>query len=289
MMTPADLMPLVLPVVLAASRDVLRAFRSEAGREVLYRKRGNKPVTRADLRAGEALHDGLRGLIPGAGFVAAEFLVEGRPDAPTWFLDPIDGTRAFCEGSIEFAVSVGLAVGGRPVLGVVVQPAAGRAWTGVVRDVVRAGGRARLLHPESGEARDLRVAPFDGYPGVDAARLVLSRTAPGEVLEACAGAGPVSFLSSCALKMVAVASGDADLFVGSGSAWDTCAGEAILLAAGNLGPCVASCDGEQLDYSRPGGGKHPRGVIAARDPRLVAEAIVQLAAGANAPPSNEVG
>src|SRR5262249_26095235 len=54
-----------------------------------------------------------------------------RPDEPTWFVDPIDGTTNFVHGHPFWCVSVGLVAGGRPILGAVVAPVLGIEWTGV--------------------------------------------------------------------------------------------------------------------------------------------------------------
>lgn len=53
---------------------------------------------------------------------------EGSPEAssqgptPTWFIDPVDGTTNFAHGYPHVAVSMGLAIDGVPVLGVVHDP-----------------------------------------------------------------------------------------------------------------------------------------------------------------------
>ena len=52
------------------------------------------------------------------------------PDDPTWYVDPLDGTTNFVHGHPFYCVSIGLIVGGRPCLGVVVAPAIATEWTG---------------------------------------------------------------------------------------------------------------------------------------------------------------
>lgn len=52
--------------------------------------------------------------------------------AASWYVDPIDGTTNFVHGHPYFCVSVGLVVKGVPVIGVVVAPAVGLEWTGLV-------------------------------------------------------------------------------------------------------------------------------------------------------------
>ena len=62
-------------------------------------------------------------------------LSEESADAPerlssrrVWIIDPLDGTREYCEGRDDWAVHVALAVGGRPALGAVAIPAQGRVY-----------------------------------------------------------------------------------------------------------------------------------------------------------------
>ena len=55
-----------------------------------------------------------------------------------WIVDPLDGTREFIRGIPEFCVSIGLAVAGVAVLGVVYHPLREELYAAV------AGGGARL-------------------------------------------------------------------------------------------------------------------------------------------------
>src|SRR5690606_13880949 len=55
---------------------------------------------------------------------------ERRQWARYWLVDPLDGTREFIDGSGEFAVHIALIEQGRPLLGVVHQPARGLSWAG---------------------------------------------------------------------------------------------------------------------------------------------------------------
>ena len=280
--TPADLLPRVVEIVLESSAELLRAYRSGSGREVIRLKEGEKPVTAADLRVADQLARGLSALLPEAAFVSAEKVVPGIPGScgpgidvpgscgpgidgtcPTWFVDPIDGTRGFVDGGGDWTTSIGLAARGRPVLGAIAQPTLGRLWTAV------AGGHAREAYPESGESRVL-VRPLDGKGDLSRARLACSRTPRPEVAAVRGRCASSLEVGSTALKMAMVARGDADLFVGGGSAWDTCAGEAILRSAAGWAS-IASFDAWLLDYS-PAARRHPRGVIAAVDPRTYTEA-----------------
>lgn len=50
-------------------------------------------------------------------------------EAPVWAVDPLDGTVNYAHGVPIFAVSMALLVGGRPMLGVIVDPMRGETFT----------------------------------------------------------------------------------------------------------------------------------------------------------------
>ena len=79
-------------------------------------------VSYVDKESEKLLVAGLRELLPEAGFVTEEGTVANTEASETeyrWIIDPLDGTTNFIHGLPCFAVSVALAQGNRPVLGVV--------------------------------------------------------------------------------------------------------------------------------------------------------------------------
>jgi len=83
------------------------------------------PVTEADLAVNTVLRDLLRAARPDYGWMSEE-----DPDTPArqnaralFVIDPIDGTRAFIDGSGTWAISAAVVVDERPVAGVVMLPA----------------------------------------------------------------------------------------------------------------------------------------------------------------------
>src|SRR3989440_12143858 len=81
-------------------------------------------VTAADREANELIVGRLRKEFPGDGILAEESTdSEQRLDKDrVWLIDPMDGTKNFINRDGDFAVQIGLAVGGESVLGVVYQP-----------------------------------------------------------------------------------------------------------------------------------------------------------------------
>jgi len=106
------------------------AFRAGAAilrfdcRNVSMRQKADEsPVTLADEAAQAVILRGLTEGFPGVPIVSEE---ADRPESPgaTFFLvDPLDGTKGFIRGRLEFTVNIGLIVEGRPWFGLVYAPA----------------------------------------------------------------------------------------------------------------------------------------------------------------------
>ena len=79
-------------------------------------------VTDADLTVSNFLMERLPKLLPGSTVLSEEKADEARDDAPLFIIDPIDGTTNLMYGMNLSAISCGLTVEGRPVLGVVYNP-----------------------------------------------------------------------------------------------------------------------------------------------------------------------
>lgn len=89
------------------------------------------PVTEADRGAELALREYIARHHPDHGVIGEEYGAE-RADAEwVWVLDPIDGTRAFVTGRPLFGTLIALLHRGRPVMGLIDQPATGERWIGV--------------------------------------------------------------------------------------------------------------------------------------------------------------
>lgn len=57
--------------------------------------------------------------------------VKNDPTAPTWVLDPVDGTRNFAQGIPTFAISLGCVIDSQPTLGVIYDPCHGHLYSAV--------------------------------------------------------------------------------------------------------------------------------------------------------------
>jgi 3'-phosphoadenosine 5'-phosphosulfate (PAPS) 3'-phosphatase len=240
-----------IPLDLDAIRDGLEAAVEAASeaidsvvRQVTMRvghKPGEGPVTEADHAADDVLHERLMPLIEGAQWLSEESkqvapLIHG---APTWVVDPLDGTREFLRGLPEYGVSVGLFVGDQLVLGAVGLPSDGDEPGPVISGLVNGERREARQDGErlpALEAReDIRQVvvsrhdyewrqlqhqiPFDTYP-----------------------------CGSAAVKLVHAAISRADVYFSTGprSVWDVAGGVAVLEAVGGV---LLMINGEPLELS----------------------------------------
>ena len=142
-----------------------------------------------------------------------------------WIVDPVDGTREYGEERADWAVHVGMAVDGEPVLGAVALPGAG---------VV-------LRSDQPGEVP----------PAPERLRMVVSRTRPAKEATGVAEAIGAELvpMGSAGAKAMAILRGEADIYLHSGGQyeWDSCAPAAV---AQGWGLHVSRIDGSPLVYNR---------------------------------------
>jgi histidinol-phosphatase len=92
-------------------------------------KADQSPVTEADVRAEEAIHDVLQARFPAYGFYGEETGRHNADAESVWLVDPIDGTKSFVRECPFFSTQIALLRGGELVLGVSSAPAyAEFAW-----------------------------------------------------------------------------------------------------------------------------------------------------------------
>jgi histidinol phosphatase-like enzyme (inositol monophosphatase family) len=80
------------------------------------------PVTNADRAIERVLRTAIVARYPEHGIVAEEEGERAGSSDYTWFIDPIDGTRAFMTGSPLWGTLIGLVRGQRPLFGLLAQP-----------------------------------------------------------------------------------------------------------------------------------------------------------------------
>jgi histidinol phosphatase-like enzyme (inositol monophosphatase family) len=104
------------------------------------RKRDGTPVTEADRAAELFIRNELRRQFPTDAIVGEEFPTDTGTSGRTWYVDPIDGTKAFSHGVPLYSNLLAMADGAGSAIGVVNIPALG--------EVVAAGRGLGCFHNE---------------------------------------------------------------------------------------------------------------------------------------------
>ena len=76
-------------------------------------------VTEVDKESEQILVNGLRKVLPEAGFITEEGTDNNRQEKYNWVIDPVDGTTNFIHGAYPFAISVALIEGYTSVVGII--------------------------------------------------------------------------------------------------------------------------------------------------------------------------
>lgn len=257
------------PQVLATARHAvreagalaLRWFRRGEGTAAgISYKHGGSPVTEADFAVDSFLRNRLGAAAPGFGWLSEESVDDSSrlTRRVSWVVDPIDGTRAFSVGDIDWTIAVGIVADGVPVAGFVYAPVSDEMFEATPGDVSRRNGE-----PITPTGRDTLADAFVAGP-----RPLLDRL----------GAGPVSFrqaprIRSLAFRMVRVADGTVDAGLASEKAhdWDLAAAHAILSGAGTT---LVGASGQVPTYNRSSTTHEP---LAAGTDRLARHLAARLA------------
>ncbi len=93
----------------------------KVSKEQIEVKGRNSLVSYVDKAAEEMLVSDLSKIIDGAGFITEEGTVEQENSDTQWIIDPLDGTNNFLHGIPHFAVSVGLSINSKVVVGQVLE------------------------------------------------------------------------------------------------------------------------------------------------------------------------
>jgi fructose-1,6-bisphosphatase/inositol monophosphatase family enzyme len=130
------------------SSVVMPSFRALRPEDIYAKDTPGDPedlVTIVDQAAERYLIDALADVVPGAAFIGEEavcdnpVLIEAlSARAPAWLIDPIDGTKNFAHGNVDFGVMLALVEGGRTRASWMAIPAAEPAGYTVVAE--RGGG-----------------------------------------------------------------------------------------------------------------------------------------------------
>lgn len=219
---------------------------------VEHKEELDEPVTQADRAVNELIVKSLAAAFPADGILAEESVDTARRlgRERVWMIDPLDGTKGFIAGSGDYAVQIGLAIGGRATLGVVYAPATDvlywaapghGAW--VERTVPDADSETiveRLQVTNETRLSEMRLAESRSHRGPRMDTVVRALGVRAEVRRHSVG-----------IKVGLLVERQADLYIhlsGKTKQWDTCAPEAVLAEAGGR---MTDLWGDPLVYNTP--------------------------------------
>ncbi len=203
-----------------------------------------EPVTAADRLASRIIVDGLSQTFPGDAILSEEEI-----DLPNerlkfdrvWIIDPIDGTSGFVKKDGDFAVQIGLAENGEPVVGVVLLP-----YHGVLYFAERGKGAYK---EENGTTERLTASTTTDFSQMQMAVSRNHRSPKiNAVLKDFGIAGEMQ-RGSVGLKIGLIAEQICDLYIHLSprtKLWDTCGPQIILEEAGGR---LTDLFGERFRYN----------------------------------------
>ncbi len=210
--------------------------------EVSY-KAGDEPVTEADRSANRHIVRRIQEAFPDDGLLSEESkddLIRLKKSR-VWIIDPLDGTKEFIARNGEFSIMIGLSIGGKAMLGAIMQPETQLLYAGVV-------GQGAFLY-EDDERVPLHVS---------------DRTNPQEMIMVCSRSHRTKVVDQLArdlritrerisgsvgLKVSLIGRQLADLYPHPSPGckeWDICASHALLEAAGGK---ITDCWGNPITYN----------------------------------------
>lgn len=220
-------------------RKVAAEAAIEAGKLTLrfYRKRlevrekaRSSLVTQADMKSEALIRKILTKKFPSFQFRGEEGGANesAASDAPMWHVDPLDGTTNFVHGFPMYCVSIGLALGQEPLVGVVHIPTLGETFHGAKGCGARMN-RAPLKVSKRAKLSECLLTTGFAYlhkPEVISPEIELFKRAH---MEARAVRRP----GAAAIDLAYVAAGIFDGFWEKNlSSWDVCAGSLLVQEAG---------------------------------------------------------
>jgi len=197
-------------------------------------------VTKYDRQVEDLVLSSLTAAFPNFAVMAEESANKGSlTDAPTWIVDPIDGTTNFIHGQAECCVLIGLAVGRKAVLGVCFIPKLDEMYTALRGSGAYCNGR-RI---RASGCTDLQNAMLSTHmpsytrgPKIVDRALAINRDLLALPIRAIRSGG------SAGVDMMHVARGRYDAYFEVGIyPWDVCAGAIIVEEAG--GVCLDTLGG----------------------------------------------
>ncbi|XP_049540206.1 uncharacterized protein LOC125954169 [Anopheles darlingi] len=240
----------VLELVKQCNDIVLEGYRSASKRVEVKGKHWDL-VTEYDQRVEDVLIAGIRAQFPHHKFCAEELasatgeqVTVGDAGAPTWIIDPIDGTVNFVRGIQFTCISVALVVDGELKIGIISNPAGNELYTAVKgQGAFRNGVRIKTRNSE--QLKDALIGHEFSIGSYEPIRWALFERGKRFIAE-CLG---LRAFGSAALSLAYIASGQIDAYsIQFLKPWDIAAGALLIMEAGGT---VQSITGGKYDIMKP--------------------------------------
>ncbi|MEM7533918.1 MAG: 3'(2'),5'-bisphosphate nucleotidase CysQ [Chloroflexota bacterium] len=235
-----------------AAEIALSFYKNEA--QISY-KNEREPVTAADHAVNDHIVSRIAEAYPQDGLLSEESKDnEARLRCErVWIIDPLDGTKEFIAKNGEFSIMIGLAIGGKAVMGVVMQPAPAespaiyRLYTGCTDSE---GSRAIVYEGKDDTGTTLAVSDISQPAEMT---LVTSRSHRQPITDAMVNTLAISnerASGSVGLKVGLISRQVSDLYLHPSPGckeWDICAPCAVLEAAGGT---ITDCWGNPFVFNQ---------------------------------------
>jgi myo-inositol-1(or 4)-monophosphatase len=201
-----------------------------------WTKGKDSPVSEADIAIDHLLRERLLKIAPDAGWLSEESDDDrSRLDKPrVWVVDPIDGTRAYIAGLVDWTISAALVESGRPVIAALFTPAENEFFSAVVEEGATCNGQ--------------RLQASDG-DSLDGARISGPRRITEQLTAIVPSVMALPRVHSLALRFARVAQGrlDAALSGANSHDWDLAAADLLVHEAAGV---LTTFAGERILYNR---------------------------------------
>ena len=233
-----EIMEIARSVAWGAS-DILSSYYHSLGeyKDLDVKEKKDGPVTAADLAANHYILENLQAQLTDEdfGYLSEETfdVKKAEPVAKdwVWIIDPLDGTRDFIDQTGEYCLHIALAHQGRPVIGIVAIPEAGKVYYAVK-------GQGTFVQTKA----DQKITPIrvSQRAKLEDLYLIVSRTHRDERFQKLIDYLPLKgkkYMGSVGGKISTILEQESDLYIslsGKSAAkdWDFAAPELILTEAG---------------------------------------------------------
>ncbi|XP_058064096.1 inositol monophosphatase 1-like [Anopheles bellator] len=219
---------------LVESAGSLIASRNSDRKRVLEKSSNIDLLTETDQQVERMLMDGISAKYPDHRFIGEEETSEGKKaeltDAPTWIIDPVDGTMNFVHSFPHSCISIALLVAQTTEIAIIFNPIVGQKFTARRGKGAFLNGKPIRVSEETRFAYALATTEFGTSREEEKTAVVLENI--GKLIRQIHG---MRSLGSAALNMAMVALGGADFNYEFGiHAWDIAAGDLLVREAGGV-------------------------------------------------------